>query len=154
MKRATVLIADDHTIVCEGLYHILAEEFEVVGQVRDGRALLAAVQKHKPDVVVTDISMPRLNGIEAAGQLKKTHPDLQIIFLTMHSEPAYAKAAFIAGASGFVLKDGPATELVLELLIHKTGRSHKHASTLTTRQREILQLVAEGHHVKEIGEIL
>jgi DNA-binding NarL/FixJ family response regulator len=175
MKRATVLIADDHTIVCEGICHILADEFEVVGHVTDGRALLAAVQKHKPDVVVTDISMPRLNGIEAAKQLKKTDPDLQIIFLTMHSEPAYAVAAFNAGASGFVVKHGPATELVtairqalsrrkyltplitsdlLELLIHKTGRSHKHASTLTTRQREILQLVAEGHHVKEIGEIL
>ena len=104
MKRARVLLADDHRIVAEGLRGLLEPDFELVGIVEDGRAMLEAVDKLKPDVVVADVSMPLLNGIEAVRQLKKKNKHIRVVMLTMHLDVTYAASAFEAGASGYVLK--------------------------------------------------
>jgi DNA-binding NarL/FixJ family response regulator len=104
MKKARVLLADDHRIVIEGLKKLLEPEYDVVGAVEDGRALIAAVEKLRPDVVVADISMPHLNGIEAVRQIRKKDPQIRVVILTMHQDVQYAARAFEAGASGFVLK--------------------------------------------------
>ncbi|MHC4255838.1 MAG: response regulator, partial [Planctomycetota bacterium] len=112
MKKVTVILADDHKIILEGLKNLLEEEFEVLGQAEDGRQLLESAQKLHPDVVVVDISMPLLNGIDAVKQLNKTNPDIKVVFLTMHNDAMYAKEAFDAGASGFVLKHSAPSELI------------------------------------------
>ncbi|MBI4465754.1 MAG: response regulator transcription factor [Acidobacteria bacterium] len=174
-KRPRILLGDDHAIILEGLRRILEPHFEVVGAVGDGRALVAAAQQLHPEVIVADISMPLLNGIEAARQLQKLQARAKIIFLTMHPDAAYATEAFRAGASGYVLKSSAASELVtaIEEVLH--GRVYvtplvakdvlwqlmeaprhpeKPAPALTARQREILQLVAEGRSAKEIAGIL
>src|SRR5262249_12883876 len=111
-NRPRVLLADDHRIVAEGLRSVLAEEFEVAGIVEDGRKLLDAAKKLDPDVIVADISMPHLNGIDALVQLKRDNPKVKVVFLTMHTELAYARRALEAGACGFVLKHSAADELV------------------------------------------
>jgi DNA-binding NarL/FixJ family response regulator len=175
MKRTRVLLADDHKIVLEGLRSLLEPEFELAGTVEDGRALVAAAEKLRPDVIVADISMPLLNGIEAVGQIKKIDPHIKVVFLTMHPEVTYANRAFEAGASGYVLKHSAPSELTTAIREATKGRtyvtpmiagelmqSYKGADQqpqdvirkLTSRQREILQLLAEGHSPKEIGDIL
>ncbi len=175
MRRATVLLADDHRIVAEGLRGLLEPEFELVGIVEDGRAMLEAAEKLKPDVVVADVTMPLLNGIEAVRQLKKKHRDIAVVFLTMHLDVTYAASAFEAGALGYVLKHSAPSELVTairsalkgrtyitpllagELLdFHRKKRPDEVGETarLTSRQREVLQLLAEGRSVKEISSIL
>jgi len=175
MSKARVLLADDHRIVIEGLKKLLEPEYDVVATVEDGRALIAAVGELKPDVVVADISMPHLNGIEAVRQIKQKNPGVRVIMLTMHQDVQYAVRAFEAGASGFVLKVSAPSELmtaIAEALKGKTYVTPKIAgellqsyregkenpevgfSRLSPRQREILQLVAEGHSAKEIGKIL
>jgi DNA-binding NarL/FixJ family response regulator len=175
MKKARVLLADDHRIVIEGLKKLLEPEYDVVGAVEDGRALIAAVEKLRPDVVVADISMPHLNGIEAVRQIRKKDPQIRVVILTMHQDVQYAARAFEAGASGFVLKVSAPSELITamsEVLKGKTyvtpiiageliqsyreGNEHPEVvlSRLSARHREILQLVAEGHSAKEIGKIL
>ena len=175
MQRARVLLGDDHTIILEGVRRILEPHFEVVGAVADGRALVASAQQLHPDVVVADISMPLLNGIDAARQLRKAHPEIKIIFLTMHPDPTYAAEAFRAGASGYVLKSSAAEELVTAIqealrgrvyvtplvagdVMHQLMREPQTQEdlsfTLTQRQREVLQLVAEGRSAKEIADIL
>jgi DNA-binding NarL/FixJ family response regulator len=175
MKRTRVLLADDHKIVLEGLRSLLEPEFELAGTVEDGRALVAAAEKLRPDVIVADISMPLLNGIEAVGQIKKIDPHIKVVFLTMHPEVTYATRAFEAGASGYVLKHSAPSELTTAIREATKGRtyvtpmiagelmqSYKGADQqpqdvirkLTSRQREILQLLAEGHSPKEIGDIL
>ena len=115
MSRPRVLLADDHRMVSEGLKHLLADDFELVGMVEDGRALVAAAKKLQPDVIVADISMPHLNGIEAMAQLKNDNSDVKVVFLTMHREPAYARRALAAGAAGFVLKHSAPAELVMAI---------------------------------------
>ena len=100
MKRKRVLLADDHTLLLDAFAKLIEPECDVVGKVADGRALLAAAEKLKPDVVVLDIAMPRLNGLDAGRQLKKAMPDVKLIFLTMNQDPAIATEAFRAGASG------------------------------------------------------
>jgi len=115
MKKPRLLLADDHKIVLEGLRSILEAEFEIVEAVEDGRALVAETQLLKPDVVVADISMPGLNVIEAARQIKKMDPHIKIVFLTMHSEASYAAGGFDAGASGFVLKHSAPQELIMAI---------------------------------------
>ena len=172
MTKPRVLLADDHRIVTEGLKGILAEEFELVGIVENGRAMVAAARKLRPDVIVADISMPHLNGIDALATLKRDNPDVRVVFLTMHRDAAYARRALEAGASGFVLKHSAPAELVLALRAALQGRTfiapdlaadvfrtakEKDAdplAALTPRQREILQLLAEGKSAKEIAAAL
>lgn len=177
MKRPTILLADDHTIVLEGIGKILEEHFDLVGKAEDGRALLESAQRLRPDAVVIDIGMPLLNGIDAARQLAKNVPQTKIVFLTMHADPAYVSEAFEAGASGYVLKQSAGSELVFALLEVLHGRYYvtprvardvvggflrgergrpdvPSAPRLTDRQREVLQLVAEGQSVKEIAATL
>jgi len=174
MKRPRVLLADDHKIVTEGLKGLLEPEFELVGTVEDGRALLAAAEKLRPDVIVADISMPLLNGIDSVRQIKKAHGEIKVVFLTMHPDVTYAVSAFEAGASGYVLKHSAPTELVtairsalngktfvtpllagefMQLTKERTSQRDEFTS-LTPRQREILQLLAEGNSAKEIATVL
>jgi DNA-binding NarL/FixJ family response regulator len=175
MKKPRVLLADDHQVVLEGLKSLLAGEFEVVGSVGDGRALVDQAAALHPDVIVADISMPQLNGIEAARQIKKTDKNIKIVFLTMHPDATYAANAFEAGASGFVLKHSAPSELITA--IHEAMKGRTYVTPLiagdlirtyqeggspekdlfqkiSPRQREILQLLAEGKSAKEIASIL
>jgi DNA-binding NarL/FixJ family response regulator len=175
MKKPRLLLADDHTILVEGLRALLAPEFDVVATAGDGRTVLEAAEKYQPDIVLLDISMPGLNGIEAARRLKQSNPDAKLIILTMHGDLSFVRAAFEAGASGYVLKQSAPTELVTALHDVDSGRryissaiqerlgtetpaflrrSKKLSPDLTSRQREVLQLVAEGHARKEIAQIL
>jgi DNA-binding NarL/FixJ family response regulator len=175
MKRTRVLLADDHKIVTEGLRSVLEPEFELVGVVEDGRALVATAKELDPDVVVADISMPLLNGIEAVQQLKKAGTRAKVIFLTMHPDVTYATRAFEAGATGYVLKHSAPSELLTAIREALRGRTYitpmiaqdlmlaykgassrrqKAAPKLTPRQREVLQLVAEGLSAKEIASLL
>lgn len=175
MSRNRILLADDHKIVAEGLRSILETEFELLGIVEDGRTLLEHARRLQPDVVVADISMPLLNGIDAVEQLKKSDPAIKVIILTMHPDVVYATRALAAGASGYVLKHSAASELidavkaalngkvyitpiiagaVLASLLETPPKGRKARAHLTPRQREVLQLVAEGRSAKEIGAIL
>lgn len=124
MKRAKILLADDHRIVAEGLRGLLEPEFELVGIVEDGRAMLEAVDKHKPDVVVADVSMPLLNGIDAVRLLKKKNKNIAVVFLTMHLDVAYAASALEVGASGYVLKHSAPSELVTAIKSALKGRTY------------------------------
>jgi DNA-binding NarL/FixJ family response regulator len=175
MKKPRVLLADDHKIVLEGLKSLLGAEFEVVGSAEDGRALVDQAAILHPDVILADISMPRLNGIEAARQIKKIDKNIKIVFLTMHPDATYAANAFEAGASGFVLKHSAPTELVTAIHEAMKGRTYvtpliagdlirtyQEGSSagkdlfkkISPRQREILQLLAEGKSGKEIASML
>ena len=172
MTKPRVLLADDHRVVTEGLKAILAEEFELVGIVEDGRAMVDAARKLRPDVIVADISMPHLNGIDALALLKRDNPEVRVVFLTMHRDAAYARRALEAGASGFVLKHSAPAELVLAVRAALQGRTFitpdlaaevfrtakekdsNPLAALTPRQREILQLLAEGKSAKEIAAAL
>lgn len=178
MKKPRVLMADDHSLILAGLRKLVETECDVVATVEDGRTLVETAQKLRPDLILLDISMPLLNGLEAARQLTKLVPESKLIFLTMHASATYATEAFQAGASGYLLKRSAASELnqaittvlrghhYLTPLITKdvldsvlkpsTGERGKPASTatLTSRQREVLQLVAEGRGTKEIATIL
>jgi DNA-binding NarL/FixJ family response regulator len=169
---ATLLLADDHTLLREGIQLMLEPEFELLGSVEDGRALLAAAAALKPDVILLDISMPLLNGIDAARQLRQILPSAKLVFLTMHADANYVTEAFRAGASGYVLKRAAAAELriairevlkgnpyvsphvtsnALDLLATSAKPRSRRSGQLTTRQREVLQLVAEGKSRKEIA---
>jgi DNA-binding NarL/FixJ family response regulator len=175
MSKARILLADDHRIVIEGLKKLLEPEYDVVGTVEDGRALIAAVAELQPDVVVADVSMPHLNGIEALRQIKEKSPRIKVVMLTMHHDVQYAARAFEAGASGFVLKASASNELITAIdeairgktyvtpliagdLIqsYREGKANPEIGLrqLSARQREILQLVAEGYSAKEIGRAL
>ena len=169
MSRPRLVLADDHSLVIAGFKKLLEPEFDVVATVEDGRALVNRALELEPDVVLLDISMPLLNGFEAARQLHKLRPKLKLIFVTMHSEPDYAAEAFRTGASGYILKRSAATELVAAIRAVLFGRTYitslipttglgpfpaEPASALTPRQREVLQLVAEGKSAKEIASIL
>lgn len=175
MNRPRVLIADDHPLFLGALCALVEAEYEVVGAVSDGRALMEAASRLKPDVIVVDIGLPVLNGIDAARQIKKEQPEAKILFLTMHANPAYLKEALVAGATGYLLKTSAREELLGALRDVIRNRIHVSAgfgeeiveqfelhprsfagsqSVLTARQREILQLVAEGRTAKEIAGIL
>ena len=175
MSHPRVLVADDHPLFLMALQELLEKDCEVVGTVSDGRALLEAASRLKPEVIVLDIGLPGLNGIDAARQIKKAQPEIKVLFLTMHANPAYLKDALAAGASGYVLKTSAREELVSALRDVIKNRIHVSPgfgeeiveqferyprgftgseSVLTARQREILQLVAEGQTAKEIANTL
>ncbi len=172
--RRRVLLADDHTLLLEAFEKLLEHDYKVVGAVSDGRALLSAAAELKPDVIVLDIAMPLLNGLDAARQLKKTLPKTKLIFLTMNEDPNVASEAFRAGASGYLLKTSAFSELSKAIKEALCGRSYitpiitqgmvdslirrpaddRAAPQLTPRQREVLQLLAEGRSMKEAAKIL
>ncbi len=175
MSRPRLLLADDHALVIEGLKKLLEPEFDVVGTVEDGHSLVHHVRDLLPDVVLLDISMPLLNGLEAARQALKAAPRAKIVFVTMHSELAYVTEAMRAGGSGYILKRSAASELVTAIWTVLRGgvyitplipqppdgdsisaalESDAAGSVLTTRQREVLQLVAEGKSTKEAAAVL
>ncbi len=175
MNRPRVLLADDHRMVAEGLRSLLSPEFDLVGVVEDGRALIEAAKKLHPDVIVADISMPHLNGLDALGPLKRDNPRVKIVILTMHQEVAYARRALEAGAAGFVLKHAAPAELVTAIRAALDGKTYitpavagdliqamqrgedvpmDPAASLTARQRQILQQLAEGRSAKEIAGTL
>jgi len=173
MKMPRVVLADDHALVLGAFAKLLAGECEVVGQASDGRALVAAAEKLKPDVIVLDISMPLLNGLEAGRQIKQTLRNVKLVFLTMNEDPDLAAEAFRAGASGYLLKRSAASELTTAIREVMQGRSYvtplmtqglvgsllnKDESSpsheLTPRQREVLQLLAEGRSMKEVASVL
>ena len=172
--RRRVLLADDHTLLLEAFEKLLEPDYTVVGAVSDGRALLSAAVELKPDVIVLDIAMPLLNGLDAARQLKKTMPKIKLIFLTMNEDPNVANEAFRAGASGYLLKTSASSELSKAIKEALCGRSYitpvitqgmvesfirrpgddQDTPKLTPRQREVLQLLAEGRSMKEAAKIL
>ena len=175
MPKPRVLLADDHRLVLEGFRRILEGQYELVGAVEDGRALLDSAKKLQPDIAIIDLSMPLLNGIDAATQLKKICPDTKIIIVTMHADADYVRSAFEAGASAYVLKRSAVDELEQAMQAVLAGRSYitplvtrdmldaflsmkaetpTRKRTLTTRQREVLQLLAEGRTAKEIATTL
>jgi DNA-binding NarL/FixJ family response regulator len=170
--RARVLIADDHSIVADGLRSVLEKSCDVIGIVQDGRQLLIEAPKLKPDVIVLDIGMPFLNGLDAAERLKPLLPGVKFVFLTMKDDPNLAAAALNLGAVGYVLKHSAVSELlkaVSEVLQGKSyvtpklqaenwavreARAHQFSKDLTPRQKDVLQLLAEGRRTKEIADIL
>jgi DNA-binding NarL/FixJ family response regulator len=174
MTRPRVLLADDHRLLREAFAQLLQPACEVVGAVADGRALLEAARELRPDIVVLDIGMPLLNGLDAARQLRRLMPAVKVIFLTVSEDPDLAAEAFRAGASGFLLKNSAASELLQAIREVSEGRSYvtplatrglvgsflqddapgKKAGDLSPRQREVLQLLAEGRTMKEVARIL
>jgi DNA-binding NarL/FixJ family response regulator len=175
MSTARVLLADDHPIFAQGVRSLLEPEFEVVGIVADGRELVAVAKKLRPDVIVADVTMPSLNGIEAAVQLRELGVEAKVVFLTMHRDIAYARLAMEAGAVGFILKHSVSSELLTAVREAIRGQTYvtpviagellqsyreedsgrrDSAQRLTSRQREVLQLIAEGRSAKEIAAIL
>ena len=172
MRRARVLLADDHEICCAGFKKLLEPDYEVLGCVGDGRTLLKAAQEFKPDVVVVDIGMPLLNGLDAGREVKRLLPHTKLIFLTMNPDSELAAEALRIGASAYLLKTSRASELpkaiedalkgisyitprvrraMREKFIHDPEGAPRQ---LTDRQREVLQLLAEGKSMKEIADIL
>jgi len=173
MGLPRVLLADDHALLLGAFEKLLAGECEIVGQVADGRALLAAAEKARPDVIVLDVSMPLLNGLEAGRQVKRQLRDVKLVFLTMNEDPEIAAEAFRIGASGYLLKRSAASELLAAIREVMLGRSyitplavegfvgalqtfdeHTPGQELTPRQREVLQLLAEGQSMKEVASVL
>lgn len=171
MARARILLADDHALLLEALRALLEPEFEVVGTATDGRMLLAEFTRLAPDIVVVDIGMPLLNGLEAGRLLKAQQRTVKLIYLTMSPEPDLASAALRLGASGYVLKSSAASELKQAIHEALEGRTYvtplitqdivgllldqpERPQALTGRQREVLQLLAEGRSMKEVAAVL
>ena len=172
MGKPRVLLADDHTLILTAFERLLTPECEIVGQVSDGRALVTAAEALKPDVIVLDIAMPHLNGLEAGIQIKRKLPNVKLVFLTMNEETQLAVSAFEAGASGYLLKRSAASELLTSIREVMQGRSYvtpliteglvgsllhqdkRKPVELTPRQREVLQLLAEGRSMKEVASVL
>jgi DNA-binding NarL/FixJ family response regulator len=172
--RTRLLLADDHNLVAEACKNLLEPEFDVVAIVNDGRALVRAAAECKPDVLIIDIAMPLLNGLDAGEQVKHDLPGAKLVYLTMNVDPEVAADAFRRGASGYLPKNAAASELItavrevlkgksylsplitkdtVDFLLRK-GRSRPEAPSITKRQREVLQLLAEGRSMKEVAHIL
>ncbi len=177
MTRPRILMADDHSLVLAGLRRLVEEEGDVVGAVEDGRALVEEAKRLRPDLILLDISMPLLNGLDAARQLTKLVPDSKLIFVTAHATPTYVAEAFKAGASGYLLKQSATAELKQAIQVVLRGQRYmtpsvtkerlgsrrrpsqgpvckRPVTALTPRQREVLQLVAEGKGTRSIASIL
>ncbi|HVK16424.1 MAG TPA: response regulator transcription factor [Fimbriiglobus sp.] len=174
MKRPRVMLADDHRLLREAFTRLLEADCDVVGSVANGRELLAAAPDLRPDIVLLDVAMPLLNGLDAARQLRREMPEVKVIFLTMSEDPDVAAEAFRVGASGYLLKTSAASELLhairevsrgrsyvtplatrglVDTLLHTTEPAIKQTD-LSQRQREVLQLLAEGHTMKETARLL
>ncbi len=172
--KARVLVADDHSLIRTGILALLADEVEVIGQVEDGRTLVTEALRLRPDLIVLDVSMPNMNGIEAARRIRQQWPEARLLFVTMHADPMYLREALHAGAQGYLLKSVASDELVSAVrrvlkgevylsdaipqkvrdsLFTATGRLTRNPG-LTDRQREVLQLLAEGRGNKEIAAVL
>jgi DNA-binding NarL/FixJ family response regulator len=168
-----VLLADDHALIVGAFERLLADECDIVGTVTNGRELVEAAGSLRPDVIVADVSMPLLNGLDAARQIKQRDPDVRVIVLTMNEDAGLAADAFRAGASGYLLKRSAVSELGAAIREVMQGRSYitpliagglieslldrslqDDSVALTPRQREILQLLAEGRSMKEIAAVL
>src|SRR5262245_32980940 len=175
MKRITLLLADDHDVLMDSLVHVLRRDFDVIGVARDGRTMIEMAKEKRPDVIVTDISMPNLNGIDAARILRQDIPSVKILFLTMHSALPLVEEAFRVGASGFVLKMCDMSELVnaidsiakgctymtpllavdlLSILMTRDAKETSRGISLTSPQREVLQLLSEGKTMKEAAALM
>lgn len=174
MRLPRAILADDHKILVEAFRKLLEPHFEIVATVSDGHALLDVAPALKPDVILLDIGMPLLNGLEAARQLKSRLPSVKLIFLTMHEEPDLAIEAMRAGASGYLLKTSAASELLHAIQQALKGKTYitplisrgmeksfirdplgrQRSKSLTPRQREVVQLLSEGKSMKEIADVL
>jgi DNA-binding NarL/FixJ family response regulator len=175
LDKPRLLIVDDHELFLDGLRKLLEPDFDVVGSAGDGRAAVAAYLRYSPDLMLVDVGLPLLNGIEAARQVRHFAPEALILFVTMQTDRIYVEEAFRAGGAGYVVKQAAARELVKAIHEVLAGRfylssaiveklkdipsdlakpSSRHAGQLTPRQREVLQLVAEGKSMKEIARIL
>jgi len=175
MKKVRILLADDHTLVADALKSLLEPTYEVVGIVADGRALLAAAEKLRPDLVVVDVGMPQLNGLDATRQIKRLLPTVKVMIVTMNEDSLLVAEAFRAGASGYMLKHSASQELLqaiqevikgasylsprvtrgaVSALLRGDSAESEKARELTPRQREVIQLLAEGRSMKEIADTL
>jgi DNA-binding NarL/FixJ family response regulator len=175
MSKTRLLLADDHALILHGVRSTLESQFEIVGEVSDGKSLVQAAEALRPDVIVLDISMPVLNGFEAAQRIREILPAARLVFLSQHLDPAYLRQALKIGASAYVLKSQSADELQQALAAVMRGQTHispafgeqvianlwnrskelsNESADLTTRQREILQLIVEGRANKEIADLL
>jgi DNA-binding NarL/FixJ family response regulator len=174
MTKTRILLADDHALLLGAFQRLLEPEYTVVGTVTDGRALVESALELKPDLIIVDIAMPRLSGLEAARQIKQSMPKVKLVFLTMNHDPEIAAEAFRVGASAFLVKTSAASELlhairevlrggsyasptiskgVLGNIFHQP-KPKKPSHELTTRQREVVQLLAEGRSMKEVALVL
>jgi DNA-binding NarL/FixJ family response regulator len=174
LRRPRVLLADDHQMLLDALKSVLEPRCEVVGMVGDGRSLLEAAAKLQPDIIVVDIAMPQLNGLDAARQIKHSMPRVKLIFMTMNEDPYLVGEAFRAGASAYLVKQAAALELTDAIELVLKGRTYvtpsiadgldnialrspnvrDHAPEPTPRQREVIQLLAEGRSMKEVASAL
>ncbi len=174
MSRPRILLADDHRMLADALKKVLEPRCEVVGTVNNGRALLEAAAKLTPDIIVLDIMMPHLNGLDAGRQIKAKMPRTKLIFMTQHEDPYLVREAFRCGASAFLLKEAAASELIealdevlkggsyvtpsategLTTIALRDPKDRDHVPEPTPRQREVIQLLAEGHSMKEIADTL
>lgn len=174
MKRTSILLADDHLMLLDGMATFLGQEFEVVGAACDGQTMLDLARQYRPEVVVSDIMMPQLTGIEAARQLREEGIETKIVFLTMYSDLPLVEEAFRTGAAGYVLKSGNMEELVkaiqciarggtyitpllgdlISTLITAGPQQNFRGISLTARQRDVVRLLTEGRTMREIGAVL
>jgi len=174
MRRPRVLLADDHQMLLDALKELLEPKYEVVGLVTDGRAVLKVAEKLRPDIIVLDIAMPLLNGLDAGRQLKQSMPSVKLLFMTMNEDPYLVGEAFRAGASAFLLKQAAGLELDeaikevlkggsyvtpsaakgLDHISLREPKNREFAPEPTARQREVIQLLAEGRTMKEIARLL
>lgn len=176
MKRSRILLADEHFLTLEGLRKVLEPHHDVVGAVSDGRSLVDAALHLKPDLIILAVTMPLLNGIDAARRIRKSLPGAKLLFLSVHANPAYVREALNIGATGYILKSSTTREEILgavtaalagetyispgvvgeevDLSRWQREKGAEHRAALSSREREVLQMLAKGRAVKEVGSVL
>jgi len=175
MNRTRIILGDDHSLVLEGIRRLLESNYDVVASAENGKQLVSEALRLKPEIIVLDITMPILNGIDAAKEIRKALPEAKFVFVSMHANGVYVRKAMEAGASGYVLKSGASDELIEAMEVARKGGAFlspglghdvieevkarprpasQHVLDLTGRQRQILQLIAEGKQNKEVAAIL